>query len=82
MVCTRRGPTWRIGVVALPPGLVTLVGRRGEVHADAVGMKAVGGRDTIRRDAIFRIYSMTQPITAATYRSQRWQNASRSPCSR
>jgi len=47
------------------PGLVTLVGRRGEVHVDAVGMKAVGGRDAMRRDTIFRIASMTKPITAA-----------------
>jgi len=47
------------------PGLVTLVGRRGEVHVDAIGMKAVGGSDPIRRDTIFRITSMTKPITAA-----------------
>ncbi len=31
------------------PGLVTLVSRRGEVHGDAIGMKAVGGSDPIRR---------------------------------
>ncbi len=47
------------------PGLVTLVSRRGEVHVDAIGMKAVGGSDPIRRDTIFRISSMTKPITAA-----------------
>jgi CubicO group peptidase (beta-lactamase class C family) len=47
------------------PGLVTLVSRRGEVHVDAIGMKAVGGRDPMRRDTIFRIASMTKPITAA-----------------
>jgi CubicO group peptidase (beta-lactamase class C family) len=47
------------------PGIVTLVGRRGEVHADAIGMKAVGGRDPIRRDTIFRIASMSKPIAAA-----------------
>jgi CubicO group peptidase (beta-lactamase class C family) len=47
------------------PGLVTLVSRRGEVHVDAIGMKAVGDSDTIRRDTIFRISSMTKPITAA-----------------
>jgi CubicO group peptidase (beta-lactamase class C family) len=46
------------------PGIVTLVSRRGEVHVDAVGMKAVGGSDMIRRDTIFRITSMTKPITA------------------
>src|SRR5216117_2747889 len=47
------------------PGVVTLVSRRGEVHVDAIGTKAVGGRDPIRRDTIFRITSMTKPITAA-----------------
>jgi len=47
------------------PGVVTLISRRGEVHADAIGMKAVGGSDPIRRDTIFRIASMTKPITAA-----------------
>ena len=47
------------------PGLVTLVSRRGEVHVDAIGMKAAGDRDPMRRDTIFRITSMTKPITAA-----------------
>jgi len=47
------------------PGIVTLVSRRGEVHVDAIGMKAVGGSDPVRRDTIFRIASMTKPITAA-----------------
>jgi CubicO group peptidase (beta-lactamase class C family) len=47
------------------PGIVTLVSRRGEVHVDAIGMKAVGGSDPMRRDTIFRIASMTKPITAA-----------------
>ncbi len=46
------------------PGLVTLVSRRGETHVDAIGMMAVGGRDPMRRDTIFRIASMTKPITA------------------
>jgi CubicO group peptidase (beta-lactamase class C family) len=47
------------------PGLVTLVSRRGKVHVDAIGMKAIGGSDPIGRDTIFRIASMTKPITAA-----------------
>src|SRR5438045_393365 len=46
-------------------GLVTLVSRRGEVHVDAIGMKAVSDSDPMRRDTIFRISSMTKPITAA-----------------
>ncbi len=47
------------------PGLVTLVSRRGEVHVDVIGSKAVGAADPMRRDTIFRIASMTKPITAA-----------------
>jgi CubicO group peptidase (beta-lactamase class C family) len=38
------------------PGFVTLVSRRGEVHLDCDGYE---------RDTIFRIASMTKPITAA-----------------
>jgi CubicO group peptidase (beta-lactamase class C family) len=47
------------------PGLVTLVSRHGDVHVDALGMKAIGGSEPMRRDTIFRIASMTKPITAA-----------------
>jgi CubicO group peptidase (beta-lactamase class C family) len=47
------------------PGIVTLVSRKGEVHVEAVGRKAVGGSDPVRRDTIFRIASLTKPITAA-----------------
>jgi CubicO group peptidase (beta-lactamase class C family) len=46
------------------PGLVTLVGRRGETHVDAIGTKAFGSSSPMRRDSIFRIASMTKPITA------------------
>jgi CubicO group peptidase (beta-lactamase class C family) len=47
------------------PGLVALISRRGETHVDAVGMKAIGGREPMQRDTIFRIASMSKPITAA-----------------
>ncbi len=47
------------------PGLVTLVSRHGEVHVDAIGKKASGSSEPMRRDTIFRIASMTKPITAA-----------------
>jgi CubicO group peptidase (beta-lactamase class C family)/extradiol dioxygenase family protein len=47
------------------PGIVTLVSRWGEVHVEAIGTKAVGGSDPMRRDTIFRITSMTKPVTAA-----------------
>src|SRR6266550_4102620 len=46
------------------PGLITLVSRRGELHVDTIGMKAVGSNDPMLRDTIFRISSMTKPITA------------------
>ena len=52
------------------PGIVTLVARRGELHVDAIGMQAIGGSESgrnwqMRRDTIFRITSMTKPVTAA-----------------
>jgi CubicO group peptidase (beta-lactamase class C family) len=46
------------------PGLVALVARRGETHAEAIGAVAVGGAP-MQRDAIFRIASITKPIVAA-----------------
>jgi CubicO group peptidase (beta-lactamase class C family) len=47
------------------PGLVTRVSRRGEVHVDVIGTQAIGDSPPMRRDTIFRISSMTKPITAA-----------------
>src|SRR5437016_9963136 len=47
------------------PGLVTLVSRRGEVHVDVIGAQAIEDSTPMRRDSIFRISSMTKPITAA-----------------
>jgi hypothetical protein len=47
------------------PGLVTLIDRRGEVHVDAIGTLAFRGSAPIGRDTIFRIASLTKPITAA-----------------
>ncbi len=46
------------------PGLVMLVSRHGEVHVDALGTQAIGDSTPMRRDTIFRISSMTKPITA------------------
>jgi len=46
------------------PGLVTLVSRRGEEHVDAIGTFAFGGTTPMRRDTIFRLASMTKPVTA------------------
>jgi CubicO group peptidase (beta-lactamase class C family) len=46
------------------PGLVALVFRGGEVHVHTAGVQAMGG-PPMRRDTLFRISSMTKPITAA-----------------
>lgn len=46
------------------PGIVTLVSRHGEIHVDAVGNKSLDGPDPVRYDTIFRIASMSKPITA------------------
>src|SRR6516164_3286845 len=45
------------------PGLVALVSRAGELHFDALGSLAVGGQSRVQRDTIFRIASMTKPVT-------------------
>jgi len=47
------------------PGLVALVSRRGEVHVEALGVSDLSSATPMGRDAIFRISSMTKPITAA-----------------
>ncbi|HWZ87586.1 MAG TPA: serine hydrolase domain-containing protein, partial [Polyangiaceae bacterium] len=47
------------------PGLVILVSERGEPQVDTIGTMGVGVTAPIRRDTIFRIASMTKPITAA-----------------
>ena len=47
------------------PGLVALVARRGEVHVEAIGTTEAGGTVSMRRDAIFRIASVTKQIAAA-----------------
>ncbi|MGN6672863.1 MAG: serine hydrolase domain-containing protein [Thermomicrobiales bacterium] len=45
------------------PGLVVLMSRRGEMQVETLGTLALGGTP-VRRDTIFRIASMTKPITA------------------
>ena len=46
------------------PGLVALVARGDDVHAEVLGTMAVGG-PAMARDSIFRIASDSKPITAA-----------------
>ncbi|HEU4616929.1 MAG TPA: serine hydrolase domain-containing protein [Gammaproteobacteria bacterium] len=47
------------------PGLVALVGRGEEVHVETLGNLDFGRSAPMRRDSIFRIASLTKPITAA-----------------
>ncbi|MEC8867747.1 MAG: serine hydrolase domain-containing protein [Pseudomonadota bacterium] len=46
-------------------GMVTLVARRGDIlHFEAVGQRGSGDPRSLTRDALFRIYSMTKPVTS------------------
>src|SRR5579885_758108 len=59
-------------------GLVTLVERHGKiVHFNAVGQLDVRKPDPIQKDSIFRIYSMSKPITGVAmmmlYEEGKWQ---------
>jgi CubicO group peptidase (beta-lactamase class C family) len=47
------------------PGLVALVACGDDVHADAVGSMTAQGNEPMRRDSIFRIASITKPVTTA-----------------
>jgi CubicO group peptidase (beta-lactamase class C family) len=47
------------------PGLIALVARRGTAEVEVIGATTAGGSQPLRRDSIFRISSMTKPITAA-----------------
>ncbi|MBS1911334.1 MAG: beta-lactamase family protein [Bacteroidetes bacterium] len=47
------------------PGLVALVARHGEVHVEAFGTMTTQGGGAMDRDTIFRIASMTKPVSAA-----------------
>lgn len=46
------------------PGLVMLVEHRGRVHVDVVGTFAFDSQVPMRRDTLFRLASMTKPVTA------------------
>jgi len=50
---------------ALAPGLITQIWRQGElVHSSLAGHMDIERDKPMREDALFRIYSMTKPITA------------------
>jgi len=46
------------------PGLVALVSHHDDVHVEALGTLAFGDPAPMKRDTIFRIASITKPITA------------------
>ena len=46
------------------PGLVALVARGDQVHVEALGSLSIGG-PPVRRDSLFRIASVTKPVTGA-----------------
>ena len=46
------------------PGLVTVVSRRGAVHVDTMGTLGFDRTEPMQRDTIFRMASVTKPITA------------------
>jgi CubicO group peptidase (beta-lactamase class C family) len=48
------------------PGLVSLVAKSDDVHIDAIGSPSFADDTPLARSAIFRIASLTKPITAVT----------------
>lgn len=47
------------------PGVVTLVHRNGvEVHSDVIGARDLEAGEPLSRDTIFRIHSMSKPVTS------------------
>src|SRR5579864_692308 len=59
-------------------GLVTLVERHGKiVDFNAVGVRDVKSAEPLQKDAIFRIYSMTKPVTGVAmmllYEEDKWR---------
>jgi CubicO group peptidase (beta-lactamase class C family) len=47
------------------PGFVALMSRGEETHAFPMGTMTLGGQAPVTRDTIFRLASMTKPVTAA-----------------
>jgi CubicO group peptidase (beta-lactamase class C family) len=59
-------------------GVVTMVARHGKiVEFDAVGRRDIGANAPMKKDTIFRIYSMTKPITGVAmmmlFEEGKWQ---------
>ena len=55
------------------PGYVALVARHGKVvYYDAYGVQDPNTKAPMATDSIFRIYSMTKPITSVAAQVQKW----------
>ena len=59
-------------------GIVTVLARHGKIaHFHAVGSEDISTRDPIHKDALFRIYSMTKPLTGVAmmilYEEGKWR---------
>jgi CubicO group peptidase (beta-lactamase class C family) len=60
------------------PGVVTMVARKGKVvHLEATGKRELESGTPMQKDTIFRIYSMTKPITGVAmmmlFEQGKWQ---------
>jgi CubicO group peptidase (beta-lactamase class C family) len=60
------------------PGVVTMVARKGKVvHLEASGKRELENGSPLQKDSIFRIYSMTKPITGVAmmilFEQGKWQ---------
>jgi CubicO group peptidase (beta-lactamase class C family) len=60
------------------PGVVTMVARKGKVvHLEATGKRELEGGTPMQKDTIFRIYSMTKPVTGVAmmilFEQGKWQ---------
>ncbi len=53
------------------PGLVALVSRHDDVHAETIGARAFGHPAPMERDTIFRFASITKPISGH-WRMKQW----------
>ena len=47
------------------PGSIALVARHGRAHVDVIGTRTFGDVEPLQHDDVFRMTSMTKPITAA-----------------
>ena len=50
------------------PGALTVIARRGEVvHSSALGLADIERKKPVQQDTVWRIYSMTKPITSIAF---------------